>query len=69
MGVTSTVLEELNLVDATIQEPLGGAHRDMRQIFASVKVHILDQLKSLSTLAMEDLLDRRYARLMSYGGQ
>ena len=69
MGVTSTVLEELNLVDATIQEPLGGAHRDMRQIFASVKVHILDQLKSLSTLTMEDLLDRRYARLMSYGGQ
>ena len=69
MGVTSTVLEELNLVDATIQEPLGGAHRDMRQIFASVKVHLLDQLKSLSTLTMEDLLDRRYARLMSYGGQ
>ena len=69
MGVTSTVLEELNLVDATIQEPLGGAHRDMRQIFASVKVHILDQLNSLSTLTMEDLLDRRYARLMSYGGQ
>ena len=69
MGVTSTVLEELNLVDATIQEPLGGAHRDMRQIFASVKVHILDQLNSLSTLTMEDLLDRRYARLMSYGAQ
>ena len=69
MGVTSAVLEELNLVDTTIQEPLGGAHRDMRQIFASVKVHILDQLKSLSTLTMEDLLDRRYARLMSYGGQ
>jgi len=69
MGVTSAVLEELNLVDTTIQEPLGGAHRDMRQIFASVKVHILDQLKSLSSLTMEDLLDRRYARLMSYGGQ
>ncbi len=69
MGVTSTVLEELNLVDATIQEPLGGAHRDMRQIVASVKAHILDQLKDLSSLATEDLLDRRYTRLMSYGGQ
>ena len=69
MGVTSTVLEELNLVDSTIQEPLGGAHRDMRQIFASVKAHILDQLNSLSTLTMEDLLNRRYARLMSYGAQ
>ncbi|OUX24732.1 MAG: acetyl-CoA carboxylase carboxyl transferase subunit alpha [Euryarchaeota archaeon TMED255] len=69
MGVTSAVLEELNLVDATIQEPLGGAHRDMRQIVASVKVHILDQLKDLNTLSTEDLLDRRYTRLMSYGGQ
>ena len=69
MGVTSAVLEELNLVDATIQEPLGGAHRDIRQIVASVKVHILDQVKNLSALTMEDLLDRRYARLMSYGGQ
>ena len=69
MGVTSTVLEELNLVDATIQEPLGGAHRDMRQIVASVKAHILDQLKDLSSLTTEDLLDRRYTRLMSYGGQ
>ena len=68
MGVTSTVLEELHLVDSTIQEPLGGAHRDMGQIVASVKVHILDQLKNLSALTMEDLLDRRYARLMSYGG-
>ena len=69
MGVTSAVLEELNLVDATIQEPLGGAHRDMGQIVASVKVHILDQLKDLNTLSTEDLLDRRYTRLMSYGGQ
>jgi len=56
-------------VDATIQEPLGGAHRDMRQIVASVKAHILDQLKDLSSLTTEDLLDRRYTRLMSYGGQ
>ena len=28
MGVTSTKLEELGIVDATIPEPLGGAHRD-----------------------------------------
>ncbi|MDA0892326.1 MAG: acetyl-CoA carboxylase carboxyltransferase subunit alpha, partial [Proteobacteria bacterium] len=29
MGLTSSTLEELGIVDATIQEPLGGAHRDI----------------------------------------
>ena len=31
MGVTSSTLEELGIVDTTIQEPLGGAHRDVEE--------------------------------------
>ncbi len=69
MGVTSSVLEDLDLVDTTIQEPLGGAHRDISQIVTSVHHHIIDQLKYLCSLTTEDLLDRRYHRLMSYGGK
>ena len=69
MGVTSSVLEELNIVDATIGEPLGGAHRDIALIVARVQNHIINQLEHLNSLTMEDLLERRYARLMSYGGQ
>lgn len=67
MGVTSSKLEELGIVDATISEPLGGAHRDIDQISASIKKHILQELEKLKTLDTDELLDKRYERLMSYG--
>ena len=67
MGVTSSVLQDLGIVDATIEEPLGGAHRDVDQMAERIKEHIVGQLDSLSQLPMEDLLAKRYQRLMSYG--
>lgn len=67
MGLTSTVLEELGIVDATIAEPQGGAHRDIDESAQRVKAHILNQLESLQALPESELLDTRYQRLMSYG--
>ena len=67
MGVTSSVLQELGIVDATIQEPLGGAHRDVDLMAGRIKGHIVEQLDRLEQLPLEDLLDKRYKRLMSYG--
>jgi acetyl-CoA carboxylase carboxyl transferase subunit alpha len=67
MGVTSSVLQELGIVDATIPEPLGGAHRDVDLMAERVKAHIIEQLEVLEQLPMEDLLAKRYQRLMSYG--
>jgi acetyl-CoA carboxylase carboxyl transferase subunit alpha len=67
MGVTSSVLQELGIVDATIEEPLGGAHRDVELMAGRIKDHIVAQLDQLSQLPMEDLLAKRYQRLMSYG--
>lgn len=67
MGVTSTVLEELGIVDATIPEPLGGAHRDVDLMASRIKEHVLSQLELLQQLPLEDLLAKRYQRLMSYG--
>lgn len=67
MGLTSTVLEELGIVDATIAEPQGGAHRDIDESAQRVKAHILNQLESLQALPEAELLDIRYQRLMSYG--
>jgi acetyl-CoA carboxylase carboxyl transferase subunit alpha len=67
MGVTSKVLQDLGIVDATIQEPLGGAHRDVDAIAARVKAHVLSQLESLERLPLDELLAKRYQRLMSYG--
>jgi len=67
MGVTSKVLQELGIVDATITEPLGGAHRDVKLMAQRIKAHILAQLESLQQLPLADLLAKRYQRLMSYG--
>ncbi|MEM1112632.1 MAG: acetyl-CoA carboxylase carboxyl transferase subunit alpha [Pseudomonadota bacterium] len=67
MGVTSSVLEELGIVDATIEEPLGGAHRDVDLMAERIKAHVEAQLEQLDAMAVEDMLAKRYERLMSYG--
>ncbi|MBW2942605.1 acetyl-CoA carboxylase carboxyltransferase subunit alpha [Zhongshania aquimaris] len=67
MGLTSTVLEELGIVDATIPEPRGGAHRDIDLSASRVRDHIAAQITRLQALSEKELLDTRYERLMSYG--
>ncbi|BFM12249.1 acetyl-CoA carboxylase carboxyl transferase subunit alpha [Simiduia litorea] len=67
MGVTSTILEELGIVDETIPEPLGGAHRNIEQMAMNLQGKLIDQVDRLSALSLDDLLDKRYKRLMSYG--
>jgi len=67
MGLTSTILEDLGIVDHTIEEPLGGAHRDIDLVANNIKLHLLSELERLSAVPKEELLERRYQRLMSYG--
>lgn len=67
MGVTSTVLEDLGIVDETIPEPLGGAHRDVDAMAATLQKKLIEQLDSLKQQPLDDLLARRFERLMSYG--
>ncbi|CDL82179.1 acetyl-CoA carboxylase carboxyl transferase subunit alpha [Xenorhabdus szentirmaii] len=67
MGNTAPRLKELKLVDAVIQEPLGGAHRNYEEIADSLKTQLLADLAELSELNEEELVNRRYERLMQYG--
>ena len=67
MGVTSSILQELGIVDATIAEPLGGAHRNVELMAERIREHIVTQLDAMEQLPLEDLLAKRYQRLMSYG--
>ena len=67
MGVTSSRLKELGIVDRIIQEPLGGAHRDIVAASEKIKTALLEQIDQFSKMSTDDLLNRRYARLMSYG--
>lgn len=67
MGVTSSRLEELGIVDLTIPEPLGGAHRNMKEMAGRLKEHLIEQVARFGTMDIDDLLERRYRRLMSHG--
>jgi len=67
MGITSDRLNELGLVDQIVSEPLGGAHRDKQLMAANLKKHLLESLDKLQGLSSDELLERRYERLMSYG--
>ena len=67
MGLTAGRLHELGIVDHVIKEPLGGAHRDYDQAADAVRRNISEQLDELRGLAVPDLVERRYQRLMSYG--
>ena len=60
-------LKELKLIDSIIPEPLGGAHRNPEAMAASLKAQLLADLADLDVLSTEDLKNRRYQRLMSYG--
>jgi acetyl-CoA carboxylase carboxyl transferase subunit alpha len=67
MGVTSTVLEELGIVDETIPEPLGGAHRDIDAMSLTIQERLTAQIADLQSQPIDELLEKRYQRLMSYG--
>ena len=67
MGVTSERLVELGIVDQTIPEPLGGSHRDIAATSANIKQALLQQLDRLQAMDLDELVSRRYERLMGYG--
>ena len=67
MGVTTKHLSEHDLVDTVIKEPLGGVHRDITPVIDSLKGILDAQIKRLSGMPIQEMLEQRYQRLMSYG--
>ena len=67
MGITAERLKGLGIVDKVINEPLGGAHRDPAAAAASIREELSSQLAMLKKFGNDELLARRYERLMSYG--
>ncbi|MCY1279925.1 Acetyl-coenzyme A carboxylase carboxyl transferase subunit alpha [compost metagenome] len=67
MGITAERLKDLGIVDTVIDEPLGSAHRAPEAMAANIRDALKSQLASLKALSTDELLARRYDRLMSYG--
>ena len=67
LGITSSRLSELGLVDRVIEEPLGGAHRDVDAAAANLGKVLVDSLRKLDHKSPDKLISVRYKRLMAYG--
>lgn len=67
MGLTARRLKELGLVDRIIEEPLGGAHRDIERISAALKDAVSEELDALLRYSLDALVSKRRERLLGYG--
>jgi acetyl-CoA carboxylase carboxyl transferase subunit alpha len=67
MGITSERLKELELIDWVIDEPLGGAHRNIDEMAQSLKKALKESLARLDTLPVDELLAARYQKYMQIG--
>ncbi len=67
LGITAPRLKALGLVDKIVPEPPGGAHRDPQTMAQNLKRALQEVLKQMDALSPDELLARRYDRLMGYG--
>ena len=67
MKVDASNLKNLGLVDEVIEEPLGGAHRDIRGVSNSISQVIEKKLITFDEVDISDLINKRYEKIMSYG--
>jgi acetyl-CoA carboxylase carboxyl transferase subunit alpha len=67
LGITAHRLKALGLVDKIVNEPVGGAHRDPQGMATSLKRALADAWRQLADLKTDELIERRYGRLNSYG--
>ncbi|WP_151447631.1 acetyl-CoA carboxylase carboxyltransferase subunit alpha [Lacisediminimonas profundi] len=67
LGLTAHRLKAMGLIDKIITEPVGGAHRDPKQMAAMLKRALADTLRQFQGVKTKDLLAARLQKLMSYG--
>ncbi len=65
MQMTAERLRELKLNDEVIPEPLGGAHRNVNEMSMRLKSTLIKHLHVVQTLSMDELLKKRYERLLA----
>ena len=67
LGITAERLLKLKLIDKIVDEPLGGAHRDYEVVMKNLKAIIAEQLQEVQNVSVDELLTRRFERIMDYG--
>jgi acetyl-CoA carboxylase carboxyl transferase subunit alpha len=67
MKITPADLLEHKLIDAVLDEPLIGAHRNRAVSAEIIKNYFLESVRELRELTFDEMLEKRYQRLVSVG--
>jgi acetyl-CoA carboxylase carboxyl transferase subunit alpha len=67
LRMRSRDLAEFGVVDAVIDEPAGGAHREPRQMASRLKTYLVRTLRELVEKPVESLVDARYEKFRRMG--
>jgi acetyl-CoA carboxylase carboxyl transferase subunit alpha len=67
LGITSTRLKSLGLVDRIVNEPVGGAHRDHDAMFQTLRKALQETWRQLRDKSIDELMEARFDRLVGYG--
>ena len=67
MGITAKNLQDLDIIDEIIDEPLGAAHRDYDKTAEILKDTLVRSLNELISYDIDNLIDTRQSRIRQYG--
>ncbi|MBA3721936.1 MAG: acetyl-CoA carboxylase carboxyltransferase subunit alpha [Parachlamydiaceae bacterium] len=67
LKLTAENLLELQIIDAIINEPLGGAHHDPQLTYRNLKKFILEQCELFKRIPIPVLLEQRYLKFRKMG--
>jgi acetyl-CoA carboxylase carboxyl transferase subunit alpha len=67
LGITSTRLKALGMIDRIVNEPLGGAHRDHEAMMQSLRKALAETWRQLKEKPVDELLEARFEKLVAHG--
>lgn len=67
LKITPEDLKSMGLIDDIVDEPVIGAHRDKNGAAEAIKRYFLDSVSAMGELGLEEQMNRRYEKMLSYG--
>ncbi|MCT4619547.1 MAG: acetyl-CoA carboxylase carboxyltransferase subunit alpha [Marinisporobacter sp.] len=67
MKLTGDDLLSFKVIDKIIEEPLGGAHKDIDFVAKGIKDYVLKEIANLLELDHDTLLNERYEKIRKFG--
>ena len=69
MKLTANELLKIRIIDEIIQEPIGGAHRNKKQIISSIKTALIKSLEEFKNYTREEIFEQRKNKFLNIGRQ